>query len=127
MSAVAAVALFVNILAGIVVLAFWSDPRRRADLRSLILALAHVVLAVAATMSWVVYLIFRSDFQLWAGTGAVVAAALTGTFTLVSSRLRERSTRFAEGPVSVPSAALGVHALCATVAVTLVVVVAVQR
>lgn len=127
MKTLAAVALFVNVLAGVVVLAFWSDPSRRSDHRSLILAVTHVVLAITATMSWVAFLIFRSDFQLLAGTGAVVAAVLTGTLTVLSSRIRERSTRFGDAPAPVPPAVLVVHAGFASVAAILIVVVAVQH
>lgn len=127
MSAVAAVALLGNVLAGVVVLAFWSDARRRGDHRSVVLALAHVLLATAATMSWVVYLIFRSDFQLWVGAGTVVAAAVTGTSTLISSRVAERAAAGGDSPAPVPGAALAVHAACASAAVILVVVAAARR
>jgi len=128
MSVIATIVLFVNVAAGVIVLAFWTHPERwQSDRRSVVLVSTHAVLAFAATAVWVVYLISRSAVLAWLGVGVLVATAAMGASAFLSSGARERSGRFEQTPDPVPLGALVVHGAGAVVAVILAVAAATQR
>lgn len=128
MDVAAAVALFLTVSAGAVVLGYWAHPERAtADRRSVGLASAHVAAATTAVAAWVVYLIGGSNGIGSASLVALLAAAALGGSTLLSTRQRERSGRYVDRPEPVPTAVLAVHAAAAATAVTLSVLALVQR
>ena len=128
MGVVATITIFVNVTAGVIVLAFWTHPERwQVDRRSVFLVSAHVLLASGATAVWVVYIISRAAVLAWLGVGALAATVVMGIATFLSSSSRERSGRFAQVPEPVPVGVLLVHGAGAALAVILGLVAATQR
>lgn len=123
MGVTAVLAIFVTVVAGVVVLGFWSSPERRADPRSVLLVSTHVGLAALTTTVWIVYLISEQAAVAVLGVGLLLATVAMGTSSFLSSRARER-TGTAE---AVPVGALAVHGAFAALALGLTIGVALRR
>lgn len=117
---IAMVGLWVTVLTGVVVLAFWFPTEARAGARPRgALCTVHVSMASFAVIGWTTFAIGRSRFV---GTASVIAlgvAVIAGTATLVATRRWERAA--AEPDATVPVAVLAAHGFVASAAVVVAI------
>ena len=113
----AAAALAFTVFMGVIVLALWTGPERRADHRSNTLASAHVPVATATIGVWLAFLITGGSGLAVAGAGLAAGTAALGLATLASSLRR---------PPAVPALALVLHGAGAALTITLAVIAAVR-
>jgi len=107
--------LWATAATGSVVLALWFPSDRPEGRRRTAAGLLHILLAVTAVSTLMVFALGRSQGVGIAGVGALAAAVAVGIGTTVATRRWER--RVSAGPgTAVPVAALVVHGAFAGVA-----------
>lgn len=113
---IAMVALWVTVLTGVVVFAFWypTEARDGARFRS-VFGATHVSMASLAVVAWTTFAIGGSRSVGVASVTALGSAVLAGLVTVVVTRRWERTA--APPDAAVPLGALAVHGVVAAAAV----------
>ena len=111
------IVLFVTVLIGLGVLAEFAQPKRMAAVRGAAAFVGgHLLLAAAAVVAWVAYLLGQSAGVAWLGVAAIV---LTGGLGL-TLYLRSKATLGEQSEVRpVPAGILVAHGVAAVLALLL--------
>lgn len=101
--------LWVTVLTGVVLLAFWSPiDDDEGQTRPVTAAVVHISLALFAVGAWTLYVIGRSRVLATASLALLAATLLAGATTIVLTRRRTR-LHGDDGHVGAPIPALVIH------------------